>query len=70
MSWHEIDCIKCDKNNWVHCPDADPNDPSGYDYDGFECYSCKTEQLWPGTPEHIKLDTNHHFITEGLKSPV
>ena len=46
MSREEVMCT-CGALNLVHCPDADPRDPGGLDYDGFKCAKCDKEQLWP-----------------------
>ncbi len=69
MSWHELTCtsVTCKKLNWVNCPEPDPGDLSGYDYDGFKCYGCGKEQLWPGIEDGDEPDDP--MIAEGRPPP-
>jgi len=36
----DADCMACGRRCWVTLSER-------YDYDGFRCWSCDTEQLWP-----------------------
>lgn len=36
--WYRVSCNKCGRSNWV-C-DGDPNDCTGADVEGIECWHC------------------------------